>query len=58
MTADQTDDLLHHLRTLLNRTLEVGARFSAYGQQERADECARFAEIVRCWIANIEAERP
>lgn len=58
MTSAQTDDLLHDLRCLLSRLELVGAKFSVYGEQERADHCAVEAEVVRCWVANIEAGRP
>lgn len=58
MTSAQTEDLLHDLRALLARLELVGAKFSVYGEQERADHCAVEAEVVRCWIANIEAARP
>jgi len=58
MTSDETEDLLYELRLLWRRLELVGAKFSVYGQQERADRCAVEAEVVRCWIANIEAGRP
>lgn len=58
MTAEQTDDILHDLGSLLRRLEVVGAKFSAFGQQERADHCRVEAEVVRCWIADIEARRP
>ena len=58
MTSAQTDDILHDLGALLRRLEVVGAKFSLFGQQERADRCRVEAEVVRCWIANIEAGRP
>lgn len=58
MTSAQTEDLLHDLRCLLARLELVGAKFSVYGEQERADHCAVEAKVVRCWIATIEANRP
>lgn len=58
MTSAQTEDLLHDLRALLSRLELVGAKFSVYGEQERANRCAVEAEVTRCWIADIEARRP
>jgi len=57
MTSDQTDDILHDIGALLRQLEVVGAKFSAFGQQERADRCRVEAEVVRCWIADIEARR-